>query len=180
MGDIAEARQLIGCCMGAIIYGMPTHTSIYPSPPHLFLGIVVAMFFKCVSALHDREVRLRRILATHTVIMFSFVTVAIAALLHTLSGSYIDNRAFPGPDTSPWPGPIGYQLSTYHEPLRVIPLVALVSNGWLVDGLLVRSVLGLTFQGSDADRRSRSIVTTSFAKAGIGPSLFRSLCTLPL
>ena len=108
------------------------------------------MFFKCMSALHGRKGGFKWVLVTHTVVMFSFVTVAIAALLYTLSGSYIDNRSFPGPDTSPWSGPIGYQLYTYHEPLRIIPLVALVLNNWLADGLLVRSVFNLTFQAPDA------------------------------
>ena len=138
------------------------------------------MFFKCMNALHGREGGFKWVLLTHTVAMFSFVTVAIAALLYTLSGSYIDSRGFPGPDSSPWSGPIGYQLYTYHEPLRVIPLVALVLNNWLADGLLVRSVFDLTFQAPDAVRHPSSIVAIPSVAGVIGPSLFRALCILPL
>lgn len=69
-------------------------------------------------------------LVAHTVAMFSFVTVYIAATLGVQSISYIDDREAPD-------GPLVYQFSISTKAISIVPDVAIPVNQWLADGLLV-------------------------------------------
>ena len=54
---------------------------------------------------------------SHTVVMFSCVTVYTTGGLYLQSVSYIDNRGFSGVETIP-AGPIGYQFLVVTDPLN--------------------------------------------------------------
>jgi hypothetical protein len=77
-------------------------------------------------------------LVAHTAAMFLVVTIYTATILILLSICYIDNREFPGADKYP-PGPFGYLLFIYSEPLNVVASVMFLLNTLLADGLLVSS-----------------------------------------
>jgi RsiW-degrading membrane proteinase PrsW (M82 family) len=72
------------------------------------------------------------------VAMFFVVTIYTTTILILLSICYIDNREFPGTDDYP-PGPFGYLLSIYSEPLNVVASIMFLLNTLLADGLLVSS-----------------------------------------
>ena len=81
-------------------------------------------------------------LAAHTVAMFSFVTIYTATNLDMLSIPFIDNREFPGIGNAGIPpGPVGYQLFIIPGALDMVTKSMIVLNTWLVDGLLVSSML---------------------------------------
>ena len=65
-----------------------------------YLGVIVDLFFRCMSALlHpvDRtRMRIRWGLVVYTVVMFSFATIFTAMTFEVQSISYVDNRKFPG------------------------------------------------------------------------------------
>lgn len=106
----------------------------------MVLGVVVAQFFQCMRALLGRTRRdIKWGLVTHTVVMFSCVTIYITGSLYLQSSSYINNRGFPGIDTIP-PGPIGYQYLIITDPLNSLCYVVFYLNQWLADGLLVGPV----------------------------------------
>ena len=106
------------------------------------LGILVVLFFKCMTALFNPVYRrgegLKWGLVSYTVIMFSLVTVHLATNLHVLSISYIDNRDFAGAVNGvERPGPYGYQAAINFKAISVIPRAAFRLNNWSADGLLV-------------------------------------------
>lgn len=105
----------------------------------LLYGIIVVVFFRCMSALLDPAGRKQRgirwPLVIHTVAMFSFATFSIVTDFHIRIGDWIDNRDFPGNDVSP-PGPFGYFLDN-SDPVYLLPLVPLVLNGLFGDALLL-------------------------------------------
>ena len=107
------------------------------------LGVIIVLFFQCMSALFNPVNRtlegIRWGLVTYTVAMFSVVTILVAMNLNVQSLCYIDNRQFPGKDVVP-PGPFGYQLFLYSNPLSIVPNFMFLLNNWLADGLLVGSV----------------------------------------
>lgn len=108
------------------------------------LGIVVILFFQCMSALlnpADRTKGIRWLLVAHTVTMFLFATISTAMDLDLQSTSNSDNREFPGADELP-PGPFGYNLLLFSNALNVIPHVMFLLNNLLADGLLVSPLLG--------------------------------------
>lgn len=119
----AEKTNFAGFVIGAVCY-----------------GIVIVLFFHCMSALLGPVSRkkggIKWELVAHTVAMFSFVTVYTAANLDFQSISYIDNRNFPGGDGVP-PGPFGYQIYVYFIPISLIQSIMFALNGWLADGLLL-------------------------------------------
>ena len=80
-------------------------------------------------------------LVSYTAIMFSFVTIFTAMNLNIQSISYIDNREFPGVDTTLPPGPLGYQWFLYSDVLTIVPNLMFLLNNWMADGLLVGSSL---------------------------------------
>lgn len=119
----AEKTNFAGFLIGAILY-----------------GIVIVLFFQCMGALLNPVNRTRGIkwaLVAHTAAMFSFVTIYTAINLDIQSISYIDNREFPGVDSIPWPGPVGYQTLITSKAISVVPTIVFVLNTWLADGLLL-------------------------------------------
>ena len=109
----------------------------------VILGIVIVLFFHCMSALLSHANRatggVNWLLVAHTAAMFSFVTIYTAMNSNLQSISYIDNREFPGIDDQISPGPLGYQLFIYGEAVSVVPNIMFLLNNWLADGLLVSS-----------------------------------------
>ena len=143
---LTEKANFAGFLIGAIFYGERSHGFVYLRLPHLFVcipGVVVVLFFQCMSALLNPVNRARRdvkwLLAAHVVAMFSFVTIYTAMNLNLQSISYIDNREFRGGGMLA-PGPLGYQFSIYSKAISVIPTITYLLNNWLADGLLVGSV----------------------------------------
>ena len=115
----------------------------------VILGIIIAQFFQCMSALLNRTGRgVKWGLVVHTVAMFSCVTIYTAGGLYLQSISYIEDRGFPGVDTIP-PGPIGYQFLIITDPLNSLCYVMFYLNQWLADGLLASSVSDSFVQESD-------------------------------
>jgi hypothetical protein len=109
----------------------------------VILGVIIVLFFQCMSALFDPVNRtmqgIRWGFVIYTAVMFSIVTTFVAMNLNIQSISYVDNRAFPGSDAAP-PGPFGYQFTLYPKPISFIPNFMFLLNNWLADGLLVGSV----------------------------------------
>lgn len=120
----AEKSNFAGALLGAIFY-----------------GIVIVMFFQCMSALFNPVNRTKEgikwPLVAHTAIMFSFATVYTGMTLDLQSIAFIDNRAFPGVDGLIPPGPLGYQLLVYPNAIVVVPNLMVLLNSWLADGLLL-------------------------------------------
>jgi len=119
-----EKADFAGILIGSILY-----------------GVVIVLFFKCMSALlnpaHRKREGIKWGLVSYTVAMFSFVTVFTAMNLNIQSISFIDNREYPGVDGVVPPGPIGYQSFIFSDALTVVPDVMFLLNGSLADGLLL-------------------------------------------
>jgi len=114
-------------------------------PVRLILGMLVVLFFKCMTALFNPVYRrgegIKWGFVFYTAIMFSLVTVHLTTNLHVLSISYIDNREFAGPVNGVvLHGPYGYQASINFKAISVIPRAAFRLNNWSADGLLVGSL----------------------------------------
>ena len=135
--------------------------SLTGSVRSIILGVVIALFFKCIGALLNPANRTRGgfrwLLMTHTVAMFFFATIYFAVNLNLLSTAYIDNREFPGINVVP-PGPLGYMYNSYNNAAGVVSTVMFLLNNWLADGLLVNLLPGLVAQISDAGCSFSSIV----------------------
>ena len=101
------------------------------------LGMLIVLFFKCMSALFNPIYRrgegIKWGLVTYTVIMFSLATVYTATKAHILSICYIDNRNFPD-------GPWRYHEAMSYKAIFVIARAAFNLNNWSADGLLVSSL----------------------------------------
>ena len=110
------------------------------------LGVIITLFFQCITALlnpvHRRGEGINWWLISHTVAMFSFVTVYTAVNLHIQSESFIDNRKdYPyGNSTVFGSGPILYQYGIRSTALGLIPSTMFNLNNWLADALLVSSL----------------------------------------
>lgn len=136
-----EKVNFVANSIAAVLYGEVTPVSnLAPTLP-VRLGIVIILFFQCMSALlspGDRTRGKKWGFVAHTVAMFSVSTIHTALNLNFRSVFYINNRGFPGTDELP-PGPLGYdalQLGAMNTVLvAMFPL-----NQWLADGLLVGSV----------------------------------------
>ena len=83
-------------------------------------------------------------LVTHTITMFSVVTVGTTMQLYLQSACYVDNREFPGFKGLPG-GPLGYRWSIYSGALGIVPNLMFFLNNWLADALLVGSLSDATF-----------------------------------
>jgi len=105
----------------------------------ILYGVVIILFFKCMSALFNRTWRdIKWALVAHTTAMFSFVTIYTATYLHVQNISYIDNREFPSVDGVFIPGPIGYSDLLYSKPrVRLITTIMFFLNSGLADALLL-------------------------------------------
>ena len=152
---VDEKVIFTGILMGSILYG--TRKTPPPPLPHLstrahsvrsvVLGIVVALFFKCMAALlkpiHLRGDGVKWGLISCTVVMFSFVTVFTATSLIVQSNSYIDNRGFRDFYENRLLGPYIYEPHEYQSATNCpttpvfIPGLMFLFNYWLTDGLLV-------------------------------------------
>src|ERR1700679_1587496 len=98
------------------------------------LGIVIALFFQCMSVLlnpsnHGRW-GIRWLFVVHNVVMFLLVTAFTAMYLGVRSITDIDMPAFPGNDSLP-PGYVGYQPLVFSEAISLIPRTLFVLNNWL-------------------------------------------------
>jgi len=110
------------------------------------LGVIILLFFQCMAALlnpvHRRGEGIKWWLISHTVAMFSFVTVYTAVNLHIQSESFIDNRkdyTYVG-STAFGSGPLLYQYDIRNTALGLIPSTMFNLNNWLADALLVSSL----------------------------------------
>ena len=147
---------------------MRPSTCIHLSCSIFHLGIVIALFFQCMSALlypADRMGAHRGIrqwwLVAHAVAMFLIVTVCIASDFSFLSTCYIENREYPGNGFLA-PGPFGYQFYLYLSPVTIIRVIAFSLNQWLADGLLVSPASIPATQVPNADHSSSSTVAILF------------------
>ena len=115
-----------------------------PSAWSVVPGIVIALFFQCMTALLGSTNRMRKGyswgLVAHTVALFSVATMSLAIDLFFLSVAYIDAREFPGADGLP-SGPLGYLVLPKFLVLASISNSVIQVNQWLVDGLLVSPML---------------------------------------
>ena len=108
-----------------------------------FLGIVVALFFQCISVLLSPINPLRKgikwALVAHTIALFSFLTIPVGIELNNLFIDYINNREFPGNDEFP-PGPLGYTGLLNLKATTTVFDAMFPLNQWLADGLLVSPI----------------------------------------
>lgn len=163
MEKVSFARPLVS----GIAYGTPTHGPTYLFSPYLFNapfpGVVVVLFFQCLGALLNPIGRARGGikwgLVAHTALMFLFVT--IFTLVCPSRSGFIDNREYPGDDIYP-PGPFGYELSLFPDPLNTLHNSMFYLNQWLADGLLASSMSNPAARMSYASGSSSSTVATLF------------------
>ena len=159
-----EKAVLAGGLIGAIFYGLQTYMSVC-SILTLILGIIIVMFFQCITALFDPANRRREGtkwgLIIYTVLMFSFVTIRTVMGLNLVSISFVDNREFPGVGDGFPPGPIGYTLSVCSKATSVVPGLMFLLNNWLADGLLASFPSHSLTQRSHIGCSSSSIVVIS-------------------
>ena len=105
------------------------------------LGMVIMLFFQCMSALFDPANRrgegTKWGLIVYTVLMLSFVTIYTGMISEILSTSFVDNREFPGLGDKAPPGPIGFKFSIHPKAITVVSSLMFLLNNWLADGLLV-------------------------------------------
>ena len=101
-------------------------------------------------------------LVAYIAAMFSIVTIFTATNLSIQSGSYIDNREFPGIDGVLPPGPLGYQFLIYSRGVSIVRNLTFLLNNRLADGLLVNSVYNSTVPVSHESRPCSSIVAMLF------------------
>lgn len=151
-----EKSAAAGCIIGSILYGMltrtyATHTSV---PAHfvllpLLLGIAITLFFQCMGTLLGPDNRMKKGvkwgLVAHTMVMFSFTSIACVIEGRGRIISYVDNREFPGVEGEFPPGPYGF-LSERHGPTTPIGILMFPLNQWLADGLLVGIVQNMVVQ----------------------------------
>lgn len=114
------------------------------------VGTLAVLFFRCIAALFNPGRRkmygINWGLVSYTVAMFSLATVFTTMNLTIGSVAYIDNREYPGVEDKAPPGPAGfYDYVIYKKPINLVSNVALISSGWLADGLLVSSSFGSEF-----------------------------------
>ena len=112
----------------------------------IILGIAVALFFQCMSALllpvSPTTKGVRWGLVAYSVALFSFLTIGFATNRNIFSMAYIDEREF----TGVIPGPLGFII---FPPLdrRAVGYFSFLTFSfvqWLADGLLVSSASNST------------------------------------
>ena len=92
-----------------------------------------------LSPVNPTKGGIKWLLVAHTVAIFLFVTVFTAINLDFLSISYIDNREANDSGIE-FPGPLGYQYTSYSTPSGIVSTVMFLLNNWFADGLLVSPV----------------------------------------
>lgn len=114
--------------------------TLTPPVQYFFLGIVVALFFRCMGVLLSPANSIRRgvklALVLHTAAMFAFLTIPIGMNANNLSTCYVNDREYPGNDESP-AGPIGYSYVLDRKAETFVFDAMFPLNQWLADGLLV-------------------------------------------
>ena len=148
---LLEKNWFTGTLISMILYGTRKKYRLHVRPPilttlsvRLILGMLIVLFFKCMTALFNpvyrRGAGVKWGLVSYTVIMFSLVTVYTGTKGHILSISYIDNRNYPGVEGWLYPGPYGYLGATSYTAISLISRTAFNLNNWSADGLLVSSL----------------------------------------
>ena len=137
-----EILEVIGGAIGAILYGTLTHKpTCLCSPCYFTLGVVIALFFECMTALLNPDNRMRRrvkwVFVIHTVGLFLSITISSAIEGIQRSNAYVDNREYPGVNNVFSSGPFGYLDVSSTSTVGTIEYAAFPLNQWLTDGLLV-------------------------------------------
>ena len=152
---LEEKANFAGVLIASMLYGAPKtpRSSIRAQSFHWYvLGIIIVLFFQCMTGLfdstHRRGERVKWGLGSYTTIIFSLVTILTAMNLHIQSIAYIDNREFRGNEGALFSGPLGYQVFISPEAISIIPSVSFTLSNWLADGLLVSSQSDATFTHS--------------------------------
>ena len=131
----------------------------------ILLGIVVALFFQCISVLLSPINPLRKgikwALVAHTIALFLFLTIPVGIELNNLFIDYINNREFPGNDEFP-PGPIGYDDLLNTKATTIVFTAMFPLNQWLADGLLVSPISNSVASVYNVGRSSSYIAAISF------------------
>ena len=145
----------------------------------IILGISIALFFQCVSALLDPVYGTKKAikwgLVTHTVAMFSVLTISCTLKRNLFLISYIDNREFSGAGPEAPSGPLEYPAFAHLEATAFVPsLILFRFDQWLADGLLVSSALNPVAQVSNTDRSFSCIVVMLFIPRTTGPPPFQA------
>jgi len=145
---IREKSDLAGYLLTLVLYGalraFRLHVrllSVLTSFVRFAIGMLIVLFFKCMTALlnpvYRRGESTRWGLVSYTAVMFSLATVLTAMNLDIESIAHIDNRNFPGTTGAEPPGPAGYLVSLYPKAINIVPNVAFAVSNWLADGFLV-------------------------------------------
>jgi len=147
-----EKAYFAGILIAAILYGicntpLPTPQSTRANFVWFVLGIIIVLFFQCMTGLFDpvnrRRDGIKWGLVSYTVIVFLLSIVTTGTGLDLGSISFIDNREYPGSvEGNIAPGPLGYQLTIYQSAVSMIPSITFLLGYWLADGLLVSSSFG--------------------------------------
>ena len=145
---LEEKATFAGTLISAILYG--TNKSSLLACPSIsmlilfaapVLGMLVVLFFQCIATLldpvHRKSEGIKWGLVSYTMAMFSLATRYTGINLHGQSICSIDNHEFFDPSGMLPPGPTGYLLSVWSDPLAITPTVVFLLNNWLADGLLV-------------------------------------------
>jgi hypothetical protein len=164
---LVEKANFAGISLGVISYGVPAcrpSASVCTHFGSFILGIIIVLFFQCMSALLNpvdgTRGRIKWPLVAYTVVVFSIVTLSNAIGLDVRSISYVDNREFPGIDGELPPGPAGYENLLTLEAI-ILPSVTFFLNNWLADGFLVNCIGPMSArQMFNTSRSSSSIVAT--------------------
>lgn len=120
----------------------PVHLSIYAHLVFRFtiLGIVIALFFKCMRALLNPVNRRAKVvkcgLVVHTAAMFVLVTIFIVLYTSCQRLTLINSNQSYGFWPELLPGPSDYWVGM----VEYTPAYTYVLNQWLADGFLVSSV----------------------------------------
>ena len=118
------------------------HLHLYACLPVLLfsdqslLGFLVVLFFRCMAALfdpiHRRGERTNWWLVSYTVFMFLAATAQTAMAFYLRMSSYVDNRGFPGFESTTPPRPLGYESLSFKDALVIVDDVTNVLLGYLV------------------------------------------------
>ena len=124
--------------------GSHTRPPVLTAPVRtIFLGIAMALFFRCMNALlgpaNAIKGGIRWALVAYTVALFSFLTMPILIDMCYLSLEYVDNREFAVCEEYD-PGPLGYDELLNTKPTATLHDVTFPMNQWLADGLLVGAI----------------------------------------
>lgn len=117
---LTEKGNFSGIFVGAILY-----------------GITIVLFLRCMSSLlHRKREDINWGIVAHAAAMFTLTTISFAMQAYIQYISFICNRNFP-PFIDGVPGPYGYMLSIFVNPIYFTSYLTLILNNWLSNGLLL-------------------------------------------